>query len=67
MTQWWEDDELVESRDCCDGWSSYGRDIKGLCPDCEGPILADGSAAAGCYYSPLRCEVCGSRPCDQSC
>lgn len=27
----------------------------------------DGSAPYGCYYSPVVCETCGDRPCDESC
>lgn len=66
MAHGWEDDEYVNNSSCADGWNSYGREVTGLCPDCEGPVI-DEQAAAGCFYSPVYCETCGSRPCDGSC
>ena len=50
---------------CCDGWD-YGEPV-GECPVCGEPVDEDGDAVIGCNYSPIGCEVCGSRPCDESC
>lgn len=38
----------------------------GECPDCGWPTF-EGDAVRDCYYSPVDCETCGARPCDQSC
>ena len=38
----------------------------GECPSC-GTETVDGEAATGCMWSPTECEVCGWRPCDDSC
>lgn len=52
---------------CCDGWyPEEGEEVNGVCPDCGGDTI-DGSAPYGCYYSPVVCETCGDRPCDESC
>jgi len=52
---------------CYDGWyPEKGEEVNGVCPDC-GEDTIDGRAAYGCYYSPVGCETCGSRPCDESC
>ena len=50
--------------ECCDGWDSVAV---GVCPACGEPVDADGDAASGCNYSPVQCDVCGARPCDDSC
>jgi hypothetical protein len=50
---------------CCDGWN-YGEAV-GVCPACDKPVDAEGNAVEGCFWSPLICEICGARPCDQSC
>lgn len=63
MAYGWDDDEPVGILSCEDGWNTYGRNVTGQCPSCEGPITVDGEAAAGCYNSPVTCAVCGSRPC----
>lgn len=49
---------------CCDGWNE--GEPNGECPDCGEPTV-DGFAAVGCNYSPVICETCGARPCDDSC
>ena len=51
---------------CCEGWSSAPDEIDGECPDC-GESTVEGLAAEGCDWSPVVCETCGSRPCDESC
>jgi hypothetical protein len=66
MAYGWDDDELVGNSGCADGWNNYGREVTGICPDCEGPVI-DGEAASGCGHSPVGCETCGDAPCDQSC
>jgi len=40
--------------------------INGECPDCGAPTV-DGEAQDICRFSPLVCETCGYRPCDESC
>ena len=51
----------------CFGENEYDpKDINGKCPDCGEPTI-DGLAADGCYYSPIECDTCKHRPCDQSC
>lgn len=66
MAYGWADDEVVGNSSCADGWNSYGYEITGICPDCEGPLVGD-QAASGCSHSPIDCETCGSATCDQSC
>jgi hypothetical protein len=36
------------------------------CDEC-GAYTKDGKAVYKCSYSPIRCELCKHRPCDQSC
>lgn len=50
----------------CFGQESTEPEV-GKCPDCGEPVDADGDAVHSCGYSPLECETCGWRPCDQSC
>lgn len=50
---------------CCDSYN-YSDEVDGECPDCGEPTV-DGEAAAGCNYSPVICDTCGHRPCDESC
>lgn len=38
----------------------------GECPECGEPTV-DGESAYGCFYSPVVCKTCGSKPCDESC
>ena len=65
LTEWDPMQEISEGG-CADGFSSYGWEINGICPDCEEPTI-DGDAARGCNYSPINCETCGHRYCDWSC
>lgn len=51
---------------CCDGWDNSGGHV-GQCPDCGGDIDSNGQATIGCFYSPVYCDTCGDRPCDDSC
>lgn len=51
---------------CSDGWSTPDVEIDGTCEECGEPTTG-GEAASGCYYSPVACDKCGSRPCDESC
>ena len=51
---------------CCDGWKYDDDQINGECPDCGIPTV-NGHAFEGCNWSPVECETCGSRPCDQYC
>jgi len=41
----------------------------GKCPECDNDIDNDGDTVEhdDCSYSPLLCDKCGYRPCDQSC
>ena len=51
-------------------FAEYRNDepIVGECPECEGPVDADGDTTNPCCgYSPVVCETCGWRPCDLSC
>ncbi len=50
-------------------FGGYDEDIKevGSCIHCGGPVDEDGLSTEYCSYSPVYCEVCGSRPCDESC
>jgi len=53
---------------CCDGWDSTGVAEEILeCPACGEKTDEDGDALIGCAYSPIVCNTCGWRPCDQSC
>lgn len=56
---------LYERR-CCDGWFSEEEEVNGECPEC-GMLTVDDYAAHGCNYSPVSCETCGHRACDESC
>jgi hypothetical protein len=49
---------------CSEGWN-HGEP-NGVCPDCGEPTV-DGEATTGCDWSPVACETCGARPCDESC
>jgi len=51
----------------CFGGSEDNEPAVGECPDCGEPVDKDGDAVKSCSYSPLECETCGWRPCDQSC
>lgn len=50
-------------------FGGYEGDIEevGSCIHCGGPVDEDGLSTEYCSYSPVYCEVCGSRPCDESC
>lgn len=50
---------------CADGWND-GEPVD-YCPDCGDGVDEEGYAVEGCFWSPLDCETCGSRPCDYSC
>lgn len=58
---------------CCDGWNYLSgltkQQIEDLdrCPECGEYIDDDGDAMCGCFWSPIACKTCGSRPCDESC
>lgn len=56
----------------CFGGVEYTREeieslTKNQCEDCGDDVDEDGNSFYICSYSPLSCETCGSRPCDQSC
>jgi len=51
---------------CCDASGYNESEINGECSNCGAPTV-DGDAFYHCGYSPLDCEDCGSRYCDQSC
>jgi hypothetical protein len=51
---------------CCDPNDYKEEEINGECPDC-GMDTVDGDAYDKCGYSPVECETCDWRPCDQSC
>jgi len=48
-------------------FGGYDEDIKevGSCIHCQGPVDEDGQSTDYCSYSPVQCEVCDSRPCEQ--
>jgi len=53
---------------CCSSIKSCPEDTVGECPSCEGEVDIDGyTTEGGCTYSPVSCETCGYRGCDQSC
>jgi hypothetical protein len=51
---------------CCDANDYNVNEINGECPDCGGDTV-DGDAFDVCGYSPINCNTCGCRPCDESC
>ena len=51
---------------CCDGWDNSG-DTVGKCPTCDMDVDSAGGAVVGCFYSPVNCDTCDSRQCDDSC
>lgn len=51
---------------CCDGWD-FSEDTVGECPECGEPTDETGEAVIGCNWSPVLCETCGARPCNDSC
>lgn len=64
-------DEYVDRREamgCCDGWDNRddSKEVQ-YCPECGEEVDEDGDALVGCYYSPVYCDECGARPCDDSC
>lgn len=59
-------EKVLYEEGCADGWSSYASAVNGTCPDC-GILTIDGEAAYGCNWSPVTCETCGYRECDDSC
>lgn len=38
-----------------------------LCPCGEVYVNEDGKSVEGCSYSPVSCDICEHRHCDQSC
>lgn len=52
--------------ECCDGWD-YSDLAVGQCPQCGDNVDKNGDAVVGCNYSPTQCDLCGSKPCNQSC
>ena len=53
---------------CCEGWNYRATTKKiGECPECGGEVDEDGEALVGCHWSPIDCDTCGARPCDDSC
>lgn len=52
--------------ECCDGWDHSDLTV-GQCPNCGDDVDDNGDAVRGCNYSDVQCDLCGSRPCNQSC
>jgi DNA-directed RNA polymerase subunit RPC12/RpoP len=60
---------------CADGWDitpdTEAGELWGECPDCGEKVIVypwgEIEAATGCNYGTRQCDLCGSRPCDQSC
>lgn len=52
---------------CCSPFEFSREDVVGECPVCGALVDEDGNAVEGCSYSPVDCDICGSRPCDGSC
>lgn len=53
----------------CWGDETSEADVKdaALCECGACYIDEDGRAIEGCCYSPVDCDTCGYRPCDNSC
>jgi len=41
--------------------------VVGICKECGCPVDENGEALIGCSYSPVHCDICGFKHCDQSC
>lgn len=58
--------------DCLSSWIT-AKDCEDLaageCPDCCCLVDCDGESVepANCAMSPVMCDTCGFRPCDESC
>lgn len=53
---------------CCEPWPANPEDSVGQCPDCQSDVDKHGECTEeGCGYSPIACDTCGWKPCDQSC
>lgn len=53
---------------CCDPIAANPEDTVGKCPKCDCDVDKDGaSTEEGCCWSPVVCDLCGDKPCDQSC
>ena len=55
---------------CCEPIQYNKDEIVGRCPDCDIDVVMEHGkivAAEGCPYSPVACNTCGWRPCDDSC
>lgn len=54
---------------CCEEYFECddSDEANGVCPDCGYPTCDGVTVMPGCGYSPVACETCGWRPCDQSC
>lgn len=51
---------------CCEPQGYSYDEANGECSECGRPTV-DGEACDQCGYSPVVCEACGAKPCDQSC
>jgi len=51
---------------CCEPSGYTLEEINGECSDCENPTV-DGEAYEQCGYSPVECNTCNWRLCNQSC
>jgi hypothetical protein len=57
---------------CCENQTTqkeHDKEHVDQCVDCDCDVDKDGDCIEmnDCSYSPLDCETCGYRPCDQSC
>jgi len=50
---------------CC-GSDGYVEPFSS-CRECGGDVDSDGFSVEQCFYSPVSCDACESRPCDGSC
>ncbi len=54
-------------KNCPGGVEARKEDVVGRCSACDALVDEDGEAVDVCSYSPVCCQVCGYKPCDQSC
>lgn len=53
---------------CCEPIGGSPADTVGACKDCGMSVDKEGDTTEeGCFYSPVCCDTCGYKPCDQSC
>jgi len=61
-----DDDDYTKSEINGDDDDYTKSEINGECGDC-GEETVDGVPYKSCSYSPVSCDKCGHRECDESC